>query len=930
VGPANLTLMLLAALQPPAPPAPPPAPSPPAQAAPAPGSEPDIIVTGQRLRGEVEGNVQPEERLDENQIRAYGASNVGQLVDALAPQTRSGRGRSDEPPVVLVNGRRIAGFGEIRELPPEAIERIDILPEEVALRYGYRADQRVVNIVLKENFRAITAAGGTTLATEGGRAAVDADVNFVRIARSGRFSLDGQYQHADALTESERNLIQSPPTIPFDLTGNVGPFPFVPGADVDPALSAAAGTPVTVAAVPGSAATGAPTLAAFVPGANRPNVTDLGRFRTLLPQTDNFALNGSLNRTILHNVSATVNARVGATSSESRLGLPSLTLTLPQTSPFSPFGSDVSLFRYAGAAGPLLRESDGRTAHGGLTLDSQFSPAWRWTVTANYDYARSVTQTDTGIDPATLQARLSAGDPAFNPFAPLDGSLLVLRPEDRSHSISQSADLQGVFNGPLLTLPAGKLMASLTAAADTRSLDSDTLRAGATQTSALSRDHGSVQGNFDIPLTSRRTGFGHAIGDLSLNLNLELEHFSDFGTLRTLNYGVHWTPIPLLDFNLNVTNEEGAPSMQQLGDPVLATPNARVFDFTTGQTVDVTVVTGGNPALVADSRRVLSARLTIRPLGAPAPGKPNLSIIANYTNTRISDPIEGFPPATAEIEAAFPGRFVRDAGGRLLQIDERPVNFTRSNREELRWGVTFTKPFRPPGGGGLFGAFLGGGGGRPAPGGRRTQGSPPAAGQPAAPAPAPPAGAGPRGPGGGGGGPRGGGGGGRGGFGGGQGGGLQLSVFHTWRFTDTVLIRPGVPELDYLDGSAFSGAGGRPRHEIEAQAAYFRNGMGGFARATWRSGTRVEGGAGGSAGDLHFSPLMTVNLNLFADLGQRPKLVHRFGWLRGTQIQIGISNVFNAHVRVRDDFGATPISYQPDYLDPLGRTVRIGIRKLFF
>jgi phosphoribosylformylglycinamidine (FGAM) synthase PurS component len=33
---------------------------------------------------------------------------------------------------------------------------------------------------------------------------------------------------------------------------------------------------------------------------------------------------------------------------------------------------------------------------------------------------------------------------------------------------------------------------------------------------------------------------------------------------------------------------------------------------------------------------------------------------------------------------------------------------------------------------------------------------------------------------------------------------------------------------------------------------------------------------------------------------------------------------------VRDAAGATPISYQPAFLDPLGRTVRISLRKLFF
>jgi len=157
-------------------------------------------------------------------------------------------------------------------------------------------------------------------------------------------------------------------------------------------------------------------------------------------------------------------------------------------------------------------------------------------------------------------------------------------------------------------------------------------------------------------------------------------------------------------------------------------------------------------------------------------------------------------------------------------------------------------------------------------------------------------------------------------------GGMNLSVFHTWRLTETVLIRPGVPELDYLDGSAFSGRGGRPRHEIELQAGLFRSGIGGFVRATWQAATAVNGGAGG---DLRFADRATVNLQLFADLGQRESLIRRLGWLRGAHLQLGISNLFDSRQRVRDTTGATPIGYQSDYLDPLGRTVRIGIRKLF-
>jgi len=47
-------------------------------------------------------------------------------------------------------------------------------------------------------------------------------------------------------------------------------------------------------------------------------------------------------------------------------------------------------------------------------------------------------------------------------------------------------------------------------------------------------------------------------------------------------------------------------------------------------------------------------------------------------------------------------------------------------------------------------------------------------------------------------------------------------------------------------------------------------------------------------------------------------------------VTLGISNIFDSRQRVTDASGGTPVSYRPDYLDPLGRTVRLSIRKLFF
>ena len=93
----------------------------------------DIIVNGVATpRGSVIGNVQPEERLTPADIRSFGVSSISELLTELSPQTDAANGA----PVVLLNGKRISGFSEIRDYPTEAIARVDILPPEVSLSYG--------------------------------------------------------------------------------------------------------------------------------------------------------------------------------------------------------------------------------------------------------------------------------------------------------------------------------------------------------------------------------------------------------------------------------------------------------------------------------------------------------------------------------------------------------------------------------------------------------------------------------------------------------------------------------------------------------------------------------------------------------------------------------------------------------------------------
>src|SRR3954471_6963298 len=169
------------------------------------GDDEEIVVTGARARGSVVGDIPPENTLDARDVRATGATNISELLDALAPQIGSVRGRGGGAPVLLLDGQRISGFRELRDIPTEAIQRVEILPEEVALKYGYRADQKVVNIILRQRFRSTVAQIGAGAATDGGYGSANGDLTRLMINRAGRTQFNLHAEGNSMLTEDERD-----------------------------------------------------------------------------------------------------------------------------------------------------------------------------------------------------------------------------------------------------------------------------------------------------------------------------------------------------------------------------------------------------------------------------------------------------------------------------------------------------------------------------------------------------------------------------------------------------------------------------------------------------------------------------------------------------------------------------------------------------
>ena len=736
-----------------------------------------------------------------------------------------------------------------------------------------------------------------------------------------------KYTAISALSEHARGIIEPASSGAFAAMGNViSPT----GGQIDPVFSTLAGQPVTVAGVPAVAATRAPTLADFLPTANIANATDVSRDRTLLPATQGLTLNGVLSQPSIAGTVLTLNGTLGATSSDAKEGLSGFDLLVPAGDPFSPFSQDVDVARYDPAFGPLRQRMDGWSAHLGGTLNKD-TATWRYSLTSAYDHGDSLTRTDAGLNPAGLQALLDADNPTFNPFGPLPDDLIGALPETKARSLADSANIQALANGPALKLPAGNLYTSLKIGDSVSNVDSRSIRGGLDQSNSASRNTLNAQINVDVPILSDKTQFLDFLGDVSINGNAAIDELSDFGALKTYGFGLNWTPLTGLNLIVSQTHDEAAPTVAQLGGALLATPGQRIFDYTTGETVDVTSITGGNSALKSDSRTVSKIGLTWKPLEDK-----ELTFSANYITSDIKNPIASFPAVTSQIEAAFPTRFTRDADGELTEVDFRPVNFADERRSEIRWGINFSTPIGPA----------------PPPrpdwpfARRQRTAAAPGGSSPPADADAPPPGADDRARGGGGerearggdggGGRGGGGGGGRGGGGGGFGGPrgntqgrLQMAIYHTVFFTDQILVRQGGPLFDLLHGSAAGSTGGQPRQEIEAQLGYTQAGFGARISADWKSGTTVNDPTS-PAGNLNFSDLGTANLRLFANLGQMPWVIKAYPALRGSRITLSANNLFDARQRVTNAAGMTPISYQPAYLDPAGRVVSLSFRKLFF
>jgi hypothetical protein len=787
----------------------------------------EIVVVAPRIRGQIEVPNQPVQTFDEDDIASYGADSIADLIDAISPQTGSGRGRGSGRPVMLVNGQRITSFRELRHIPPEAIRRMEVLPEEVALRFGYPANQRVVNIILKDHFAATTAAGEYNRPTRGGYDNYELESGLFQIAGPRRYNFSAKLTDNSMLTEDERNIEQDPANLP------------------------------TVAGDP-----------------------DPARYRSLIDRDSTLELNGTMTQGLGEGGLAgsfTVNGSYTHEQTTSFSGLDTVTLESGGQSAIRTLPD------------PLTRRVVADTFEGGLGYNTMLG-RWTLSVTGDGSYVDTNTRVDRRRDTQALVDAAAAGELAIDGPLPSVPGAGVDVARNRTLSLATLATL----SGRPFAMPAGDANLTIKAGYDFDRTTSEDTR---TTLDSVSLRRGDVSGgvNLALPLTSRGQFLG-ALGEFTLNVGGGIDRLSDFGSLANWNAGLTWNPTGTLSFQASYLVEDAAPGLSQLGAPTILTYNVPVYDFVNSTTSLVTVTSGGNPGLVKEKQRDIKLSAT---WDLPFLNRSNL--IVEYFRNRSSDVTQTFPLLTPAIEQAFPDRVVRDGDGTLVSIDRRAVTYDGISSSRIRWGFNLSGSLGGAqeqrqagrGGAGARGAGAGrGGGGQAAHDGPDSGGPPPMRGRSRA------------------------------------GSRWNLSVYHTWRFTDRVSIAPGLPVLNELDGDAIT-PGGVPRHTIEMEGGVFKNGYGLRLKGEWNSPASVNGSGLPGSSDLRFGSTFVLGARLFVDLGRNENLVARMPFFKGARLALTADNLLDSRQKVTDANGNVPLAYQAAYRDPQGRVVGIDFRKMF-
>ena len=868
----------------------------------------DIVVFGTRLRGQLNVEIPPLAEYNEADIAALGARSIAELISAIQPATGSGArsSRGGGQPVFLINGIRVSSFREFRSYPPEAVSKVEVFPEEVAQRFGFSPDQRVVNIILKPNFQSLTADIEYEQPQDGGYSRNEQQVTWLRIGEKGRTNLNLSVQDRSLLTEAERGLTVGgssdaaefrsllPDTLQVQLEGNYARAVIETGTSINLNGTFAHNQSRSLSGLATDGVTGLERRSdtdSFSSGLtlNQP----LGDWRATFTSDGN--VTDGVTEIDRNDASGFDLARSRTYTTANKLTLNGFPLMLPagELSTTLDLGFDwrriesedtraedeLGLTRRRLSAGlnitaPLTRRGDPLGFLGDITLNasggvedlSDFGTLANWTLGGSWSPADKLSFSATRIWREVAPSLTNLGSPRIDEF-----------------------------NATVFDYRSGETVLATIISGGNPDLFAETQadwKFGANwelpfwQNARLQADYG-INRSRDVTATPAfSAAFEQAFPD-----RVERDMAGELLSIDRRPLTLFQTRSKILSFGFNASGQIGkAPERDARGGPPSGPGGGGAAQSSAGR--------GGPGAGGGFDPAAMQAMRTAF-CSAPEGQTPDLSQLPEMVRARLVD--ENGNPDPEKITAArarFCGADADQRGEQFAamrtaicaeppQLDGLPEEMlARLKNDAGEIDPERLKALRERMCS-ADGAPAGNAGGPP----RGMSRSMMFGGRPGDTRPR-----------------------------------YFFSLNHSITLDNEVLLAQNGPLFDQLDGFVLGG-GAVPRHNSQLEGGLFWQGYGLRLSGRYVGEAVLRGGDLPGSSDLFFGDLATFDIRLFADLGE--VLKKEEGWLKGLRISLVMDNVFDARRRVVDENGDVPEAFDPLRLDPTGRYLGVDLRKIF-
>src|SRR5450631_388053 len=380
-------------------------------------AELEIVVTGSRIPTAIDKVAAKVTIVDAEQIEKAGVST--DVLDILRKTVPSFQGRGNAgnsnanntnqntaggaqvqlhnlDTLILINGRRAAisgiaaiggkAFVDVNQVPPSAIDHIEVLADGASAIYGSDAIGGVVNIILKSDFE------GADIGVRDGKAKGDYSEKSAYFTAGTSWhdfhiTASGSWSHTDPLYQDRRSF--STPIV-----GRVSVVPGTIGGANPAILAAALNTPS--ATNPTGANATAPSLAALIANgtyltSTNPaiaNTYDISQFQTLLLEQDQKAVSVNFDDTLIGNRLALFGDFEYSKNKSFTQFLPiTQTLTVPQGAPSNPVQGVFPSVNFADWKAPRQFNNDAQSTRFTVGFRGEITDNWRWE--SAYVYSRN-------------------------------------------------------------------------------------------------------------------------------------------------------------------------------------------------------------------------------------------------------------------------------------------------------------------------------------------------------------------------------------------------------------------------------------------------------------------------------------------------------------------------------------------------------------